>query len=190
MPVRFVGGPLDGKTLELDQIDALVYECPQPTKSGHRDFVTAPSFADWDRILRGVLPRDEATAYSTYERVFLSESTFEFRHVTVEMYFQAVAEAASLHKHRDGCVWWLGIGSLALIILTLGEGVGVRSIFLSRLSVAVRAAREEYCRQFDYDLAAIVRDLREREKIGGRRVVSSPLRRPTPPINTPAKGPA
>ena len=26
----------------------------------------------------------------------------------------------------------------------------------------VRAAREEYCRQFDYDLRAIVRDLRER----------------------------
>ena len=42
----------------------------------------------------------------------------------------------------------------------------------------VRAAREEYCRQFDYDLRAIVRDLREHERVGGRRVVRLPPRRP------------
>jgi hypothetical protein len=36
---------------------------------------------------------------------------------------------------------------------------------------AVRAAREEYCRQFEYDLGAIVRDLREQERVGGRQVV-------------------
>ena len=33
----------------------------------------------------------------------------------------------------------------------------------------VRAAREEYCRQFGYDLGAIVRDLRERERTGAGR---------------------
>jgi hypothetical protein len=43
----------------------------------------------------------------------------------------------------------------------------------------VRAAREQYCQQFGYDLAAIVRDLRERERTGGRRVVNLPHRRPT-----------
>jgi hypothetical protein len=43
----------------------------------------------------------------------------------------------------------------------------------------VRAAREEYCRRFGYDLAAIVRDLREQERVGGREVVSLPPRRPT-----------
>lgn len=42
----------------------------------------------------------------------------------------------------------------------------------------VRAAREEYCRQFGYDLAAIVRDLREQEQVGGRRVVRLAPRRP------------
>jgi len=42
----------------------------------------------------------------------------------------------------------------------------------------VRAAREEYCRQFGYDLRAIVRDLREQERAGDRRVVSLPPRRP------------
>ncbi len=45
---------------------------------------------------------------------------------------------------------------------------------------AVRAARDEYCRQFDYDLGAIVRDLQEREKLGGRRVVKLPPRRVMP----------
>jgi hypothetical protein len=55
---------------------------------------------------------------------------------------------------------------------------------------AVRAAREEYCRQFDYDLRAIVRDLRERERSGGRSVVSLPPRRPKPVLTTPARGPA
>ena len=44
----------------------------------------------------------------------------------------------------------------------------------------VRAAREEYCRQFDYDLAAIVRDLREQERVGGRQVVRLSPRRPVP----------
>ncbi len=36
----------------------------------------------------------------------------------------------------------------------------------------VRKARDEYARQFDYDLKAICRDLRERQNAGGRRVVS------------------
>lgn len=43
---------------------------------------------------------------------------------------------------------------------------------------AVRSAREAYCQRFGYDLAAIVRDLRERERSGGRRVVRLPPRRP------------
>jgi hypothetical protein len=42
----------------------------------------------------------------------------------------------------------------------------------------VRAAREDYCRQFAYDLGAILRDLRERERASGRQVVSLPPRRP------------
>ena len=42
----------------------------------------------------------------------------------------------------------------------------------------VRAAREEYCQEFGYDLAAIVRDLRKRERSGDRRVVRLPPRRP------------
>lgn len=43
----------------------------------------------------------------------------------------------------------------------------------------VREAREEYCRQFGYDLGAIVRDLREQERTGGWRVVRLPPRRLT-----------
>ncbi len=36
----------------------------------------------------------------------------------------------------------------------------------------VRKVREEYARQFDYDLKAICRDLKEHQDAGGRRVVS------------------
>ena len=36
----------------------------------------------------------------------------------------------------------------------------------------VRKARDEYARQFDYDLKAICRDLRKRQDASGRRVVS------------------
>jgi hypothetical protein len=100
MPVRFMGGPLDGKTLEHNQIDALVYECPQPTESGKRDFVTVPAFVDWQRILRGELSRDEASAYFTYERVSPNESTLEFRHVSDGEQWHAICEAARLHDER------------------------------------------------------------------------------------------
>ena len=47
---------------------------------------------------------------------------------------------------------------------------------------AVRAARDEYCAQFGYDSGAIVRDLREREKVSGRQVVTLPAREPSRPI--------
>jgi hypothetical protein len=42
----------------------------------------------------------------------------------------------------------------------------------------VRAARDQYCRQFEYDLGAIVRDLRDQERAGGRPVVRLSPRRP------------
>ncbi|HWE37833.1 MAG TPA: hypothetical protein VG406_14790 [Isosphaeraceae bacterium] len=44
---------------------------------------------------------------------------------------------------------------------------------------AVRAARDEYCRTFGYDLEAIVRDLQEQARAEGRRVVRLP---PRPPV--------
>jgi len=44
----------------------------------------------------------------------------------------------------------------------------------------VRKAREDYARQFDFDLDAICRDLRQKQQAGGQRVVSLPPRRPKP----------
>ncbi|MDR3635833.1 MAG: type II toxin-antitoxin system VapC family toxin [Isosphaeraceae bacterium] len=55
---------------------------------------------------------------------------------------------------------------------------------------AVRTAREEYCRQFGYDLGAIVRDLQEQERSGGRRVVRLPPRRPEATSRNVAESPA
>ena len=42
----------------------------------------------------------------------------------------------------------------------------------------VRRLRDEYAKQFNYDLDAIHRDLKQQERAGGRRVVSLPPRRP------------
>jgi hypothetical protein len=42
----------------------------------------------------------------------------------------------------------------------------------------VRKAREEYARQFNFDLDAIHRDLKEKEQASGRLIVSFPPRRP------------
>ena len=54
----------------------------------------------------------------------------------------------------------------------------------------VRMAREEYCRQFAYDLGAIVRDLREQERVGNRQVVCLPPRRPAKRTSEAAGKPA
>ncbi len=46
------------------------------------------------------------------------------------------------------------------------------------LLLEVRKAREAYAREFNFDLQAIHRDLKAAEKVGGRKVVSLPPRRP------------
>jgi len=46
------------------------------------------------------------------------------------------------------------------------------------LVLEVRAAREAYCERFGYDLKAIVRDLRAKQRTGGRQVVRLEPRRP------------
>ena len=43
----------------------------------------------------------------------------------------------------------------------------------------VRELREQYAARFNHDLKAICRDLRERQKAGGRKVVSLPPKRIT-----------
>jgi hypothetical protein len=47
----------------------------------------------------------------------------------------------------------------------------------------VRKIREAYAKQFGYDLEAIHRDLKEQEKVSGRRIVSLPPRRPKKVMN-------
>lgn len=44
----------------------------------------------------------------------------------------------------------------------------------------VRKVREDYARQFNFDLDAISRDLRQKQQASGRRVVSLPPRCPKP----------
>ena len=42
----------------------------------------------------------------------------------------------------------------------------------------VRKARDEYAKRFNYDLDAICRDLQEKQRLGNRRVISLPPKRP------------
>jgi hypothetical protein len=54
----------------------------------------------------------------------------------------------------------------------------------------VRKVREAYAARFGYDLAAIFRDLRERELASGREVVSLPPKRIVPTVDVPLTDPA
>lgn len=42
----------------------------------------------------------------------------------------------------------------------------------------IREIRNAYARKFDHDLDAICRDLKEKQRLGERRVVSRPPKRP------------
>jgi hypothetical protein len=53
----------------------------------------------------------------------------------------------------------------------------------------VRRTREALASQFNYDLQAMIEDARERQKTGGRKVVSFPPTR-LQPINAQQDGPA
>src|SRR5438128_12607693 len=54
----------------------------------------------------------------------------------------------------------------------------------------VRKIREAYAKQFNYDLQAIHRDLKEQEQASGRRIVSFPPRRPKRALPTAGGGTA
>ena len=43
----------------------------------------------------------------------------------------------------------------------------------------IRRNRNEYAKQFNYDLDAICRDLKEKQEISGRKAVSFPPKKPT-----------
>lgn len=49
----------------------------------------------------------------------------------------------------------------------------------------IRRLRDEYAKQFGYDLDAICKDLREQQQRGGRRVVRRQPRRPSDRQATP-----
>ena len=51
----------------------------------------------------------------------------------------------------------------------------------------VRKHREQYAAKFNYDLAAICKDLRERQVACGREVVSRPAKRIQEPARTDAE---
>lgn len=53
----------------------------------------------------------------------------------------------------------------------------------------IRAGREAYAAQFNYDIEAICRDLREQERLSGREVITLPPKSPEllPVVKEPRK---
>jgi hypothetical protein len=49
----------------------------------------------------------------------------------------------------------------------------------------IRKFREAYAERFGFDLAAIFRDVREQERLSGRKVVSLPPKRIVPVVDVP-----
>ena len=62
--------------------------------------------------------------------------------------------------------------------------------FVDPIVEEVRRVRDAHAARFNYDLDAIVRDLRERQKKGGRTYITLPPRRPTGPSQRPKEGAA
>jgi hypothetical protein len=52
----------------------------------------------------------------------------------------------------------------------------------------VRKHRQEYAARFNYDVRAICREARERQKRSGRKIVALPAKRVAKPESTTAKG--
>jgi hypothetical protein len=47
----------------------------------------------------------------------------------------------------------------------------------------IHKVREEYARQFDFDVDAICKDIQNKQIASGRQLVSFPARKPTPKKN-------
>ena len=72
----FVGGPLDGRNLTTDQINAVANVMPLPTGS----LLVVPPLSECERIWSGELTKEYAAGPGgTYRRVALSGGGFEFQ---------------------------------------------------------------------------------------------------------------
>jgi hypothetical protein len=80
MNARFAGGPLDGQSLDHNQINAVATIVPVFTESGNRSFLLMPPLAECQRILRGEMRKEQVQGrLLPYERVFLPDGGVEFR---------------------------------------------------------------------------------------------------------------
>ena len=62
--------------------------------------------------------------------------------------------------------------------------------FIDPIVEEVRRVRDAHAARFNYDLDAIVRDLREKQKKSGRTFITLPPRRPSGPSKQPKEGAA
>ncbi len=77
---RFVGGPLDGLSLDHGQVNAVARVLPVFTQSGNRQFLLLPPRDECESVLRGELTKDQVQGpLRPYERVFTTGGTVEYR---------------------------------------------------------------------------------------------------------------
>lgn len=94
MNACFIGGPLDGRTFDHHQIDAVARVLPVPTESGTKQFLVMPGPAACDSILAGKLDKDHlAGALHPYERRFLPGGGVEYRDASGGAFDEAMVMA-------------------------------------------------------------------------------------------------
>jgi hypothetical protein len=77
---KFVGGPLDGLSLDHTQVNAVARVMPVVTESGNRQFLLVPPRDECQRVLRGEMTRDQVQGpLYPYERVFAAGGAVEYR---------------------------------------------------------------------------------------------------------------
>jgi hypothetical protein len=77
---RFVGGPVDGLSLDHTQVNAVARVMPVFTESGNRQFLLVPPRDECERVLRGELTKDQVQGpLHPYERVFTASGAVEYR---------------------------------------------------------------------------------------------------------------
>jgi hypothetical protein len=71
---KFVGGPYDGMEISHEQINRHASVMPMPAGRQNRLFLLMPPRAEWERICRGEIIKDQAGGpLHAYERVFVPD---------------------------------------------------------------------------------------------------------------------
>lgn len=107
---KFVGGPLDGLSIDPTQVNAVARVLPVFTASGNRQFLLMPPRDECERIVRGELTKDAVQGpLYPYERAFTARGAVEYRDASnggfesaLQVCDQPLSEEARARKQTFG----------------------------------------------------------------------------------------